>query len=179
MADSIRFVKSRRLELLVLNESKIYPKFRTVSHSEPDLSAIKDHFDALNGIERHLNAQQKKYAVNYLQKYFSGLLGMDNVFIQRNEYNGKNIIGRIGMKDESQENKIIIIGAHYDTVENCTGVDDNSSGVIAVLELCRILFTKKVALSDVSIYCVLFDFEEEVSWQSIICDRICARKIEE
>jgi len=36
-------------------------------------------------------------------------------------------------------NEIVVIGAHYDTVYDCPGADDNSSGVAALLELARML----------------------------------------
>lgn len=36
-------------------------------------------------------------------------------------------------------NEIVVIGAHYDTVYDCPGADDNSSGAAALLELARLL----------------------------------------
>ena len=33
--------------------------------------------------------------------------------------------------------KIVILGAHYDTMPNTTGVDDNGSGVTALLEVAK------------------------------------------
>lgn len=33
--------------------------------------------------------------------------------------------------------EIVIVGAHYDTVENCPGANDNGSGVASMLELAR------------------------------------------
>jgi hypothetical protein len=35
--------------------------------------------------------------------------------------------------------EIVVVGAHYDTVSDCPGADDNTSGVAALLELTRIL----------------------------------------
>ena len=35
--------------------------------------------------------------------------------------------------------EIIVVGAHYDSVADCPGADDNASGVAAVLELARML----------------------------------------
>jgi hypothetical protein len=37
-----------------------------------------------------------------------------------------------------QANRIIVVGAHYDTVVDCPGANDNSSGVAAVLALARL-----------------------------------------
>ena len=39
----------------------------------------------------------------------------------------------------SRASEIVVIGAHYDTVYDCPGADDNTSGVAALLELARIL----------------------------------------
>ncbi len=39
----------------------------------------------------------------------------------------------------SRASEIVVIGAHYDTVYDSSGADDNTSGVAAVLELARLL----------------------------------------
>jgi len=39
----------------------------------------------------------------------------------------------------ARANEIVIVGAHYDTVFDCPGADDNTSGVAALLELARLL----------------------------------------
>jgi Zn-dependent M28 family amino/carboxypeptidase len=41
--------------------------------------------------------------------------------------------------------EIVIIGAHYDTVYDCPGADDNSSGVAGLLELARLLRKNETA----------------------------------
>ena len=49
----------------------------------------------------------------------------------------RNLIAEI--PGSARTNEIVVIGAHYDTVYDCPGADDNSSGVTALLELARIL----------------------------------------
>lgn len=49
----------------------------------------------------------------------------------------KNIIAET--KGTKQPEKILIIGAHYDTVTRTPGADDNASGVAGLLELARLL----------------------------------------
>jgi Zn-dependent M28 family amino/carboxypeptidase len=39
----------------------------------------------------------------------------------------------------AQTGEIVVIGAHYDTVYDCPGADDNTSGVAGLLELARLL----------------------------------------
>ncbi len=48
-----------------------------------------------------------------------------------------NIVTEI--KGSEQPDKIIVVGAHYDTVENTPGADDNASAVAGLLELHRLL----------------------------------------
>lgn len=48
----------------------------------------------------------------------------------------RNLIAEIPGGAKASE--IVVIGAHYDTVYDCPGADDNSSGVAALLELARI-----------------------------------------
>lgn len=55
--------------------------------------------------------------------------------------------------------QILVLGAHYDTVNNSPGIDDNASGVVNLLELARLLNLNKVSLN-YTIYFVAFDFEE-------------------
>ena len=40
----------------------------------------------------------------------------------------------------------VIVGAHYDVLEDTTGADDNASGVAGVIEVARILATEKTSL---------------------------------
>jgi Zn-dependent M28 family amino/carboxypeptidase len=49
----------------------------------------------------------------------------------------RNLIVEIPGSARAKE--IVVIGAHYDTVYDCPGADDNTSGVAALLELARIL----------------------------------------
>lgn len=42
---------------------------------------------------------------------------------------------------------IIVVGAHYDTVEGTPGADDNASGVAALLELARLLINEPLGMA--------------------------------
>lgn len=50
---------------------------------------------------------------------------------------GVNVIGRLAGTTHSAE--MVIVGAHYDTVDFCPGADDNGSGVAGALETARVL----------------------------------------
>jgi len=49
----------------------------------------------------------------------------------------RNLI--VEIPGSSRTSEIVVIGAHYDTVYNCPGADDNTSGVSGLLELARLL----------------------------------------
>jgi Zn-dependent M28 family amino/carboxypeptidase len=57
---------------------------------------------------------------------------------QRQSYEtGVNVVGRklgLALPDET-----VVVAAHYDGVANCTGADDNASGVAGALEVARVL----------------------------------------
>jgi Zn-dependent M28 family amino/carboxypeptidase len=55
----------------------------------------------------------------------------------------RNLVAEI--KGGLRSTEIVVIGAHYDTVLDCPGADDNTSGIAALLELARILRTKHPA----------------------------------
>ncbi len=69
---------------------------------------------------------------------------------------GVNIIA----KSEETEKPIIIIGAHYDTVENSPGADDNASGVAVLLEIAKIINPVYLKDKDYSVWYIAFDLEE-------------------
>ncbi len=56
------------------------------------------------------------------------------------EATSQNVIGEI--KGTSMPNEVIVISGHHDTVANNPGVDDNGTGVAAILELAR-FFSKR------------------------------------
>jgi Zn-dependent M28 family amino/carboxypeptidase len=78
------------------------------------------------------------------QRYIITFLENLGVQPQRQSYNYKgeevaNII--ITQPGSTNPDEVIIVGAHYDTVANTPGADDNASGVAILLELCRSLKT--------------------------------------
>jgi Zn-dependent M28 family amino/carboxypeptidase len=62
-------------------------------------------------------------------------LGFD---VERHDYGtGVNIIGvKLGVTAPDEQ---VIVGAHYDHIDGCTGADDNATGVAGALELARVL----------------------------------------
>lgn len=80
------------------------------------------------------------------------------VLFQNYNYNGqdyKNIY--IEIKGKKEPEKILLTGAHYDTVVGTPGADDNGSGVSALLELARLVSGKSF---EKTIQMVFFTLEE-------------------
>ena len=72
-------------------------------------------------------------------------------------YLGQNVIGR--KPGLGKEDTAFIVDAHFDSVDDAPGADDNGSGVVGVLEALRVLapynFSKSIRF-------IGFDFEETV-----------------
>lgn len=103
--------------------------------------------------ERYQNLiAAQNYIVNVLKNYGY------TVTLKSFQSDGK-IVSNIETKISGSENQneIIILGAHYDTVAGSPGADDNASGVAVLLELARLLRNQK---SKCSIYFVFFVNEE-------------------
>lgn len=75
--------------------------------------------------------------------------------VERDDYgNGTNVFVELEGSGES----LIVLGAHYDSVEDSPGANDNATGVAAVLAAARFLKDQDCRIHDVIF--VLFDQEE-------------------
>lgn len=70
-------------------------------------------------------------------------------------YTGRNIFGTL--RGTVAGEQVVIVDAHYDSVANAPGADDNGSGTVAVLEIARLLGTYP---SKKTLRCLGFDLEE-------------------
>ncbi|OKH40492.1 peptidase M28 [[Phormidium ambiguum] IAM M-71] len=109
------------------------------------------HIKALD-FERYEDASRSKtrdYIINNLKK--SGW----SPTLQTFEY-GVNIVAE--KPGTSPKAGTILLGAHYDTVINSSGADDNASGVATVLEVARLLRNIPTVKS---LKIIFFDLEEK------------------
>lgn len=102
------------------------------SHHETSKVWLKDQFDALG-----LNTSLQSFEI-------------PGQVVQRDGYNV------VAEPSQSTSAPTILLGAHYDTVPNSPGADDNASGIAAMLECARIL--SDIGVNDVRY--VAFDAEE-------------------
>lgn len=96
----------------------------------------------------------RDYLVNALSSYGYDvhLEPLTEVLGQSEE--GDNVVAR---RPGTVSDRVLVLGAHYDTVSGSPGADDNASGVAGLLEIARVLADHQL---DVTIEFVLFDLEE-------------------
>jgi Zn-dependent M28 family amino/carboxypeptidase len=110
---------------------------------------LHQHILVLAGIigERNLTRSAAlERSAQYIERQFRNM-GY-SVKLQTYSTGGKqvrNIIAEI--KGHREPQSILIVGAHYDSIEGSPGANDNASGVAAMLELARMLAKKAPASS--------------------------------
>jgi Zn-dependent M28 family amino/carboxypeptidase len=92
--------------------------------------------------------------------YFIEQLAVQGIACRRHEFvnvfgAGTNIVAEIGPRSAP----VLVIGAHYDTVPDSPGANDNATGVAALIELARLLVGQTLPLR---VRFVAFDNEEHV-----------------
>lgn len=138
---------------------------------EVSIDSMNSTFTSFFYRQRHraFDAERNETRRAVLEQYFRafGLETAIQEFTVRGE-TGQNLIGVMpGRYRGSIDDSIVIIAAHYDTVEECPGVDDNGAGSVAVLEAARVLSPYRNMLNS-TLYFVLFDLEERGLWGSIL-----------
>lgn len=76
--------------------------------------------------------------VRYLDKVLSDL----GYTVQQQEFRSYEVTSvnlEVEISGHLYPEEIVVVGAHYDTVSDCPGANDNGSGVAALLELARLL----------------------------------------
>lgn len=111
-------------------------------------NAIRQHVKQLSvniGPRPITDEKSIKKAERYLIHYFKDI-GLD-VRRQEYKYRNYNIANVIACSQKhSLANKYYVIGAHYDSVPETYGADDNASGVAVLLELARYTMQEKISL---------------------------------
>ena len=74
-----------------------------------------------------------------LSTFIELVLSLCNVLFLVFKYPGVNIIGQLpGRYTGSRDDKIVLIGSHYDSEDTTPGVDDNGSGMTALLQALKL-----------------------------------------
>jgi Zn-dependent M28 family amino/carboxypeptidase len=116
--------------------------FAPLSPDEEQLSAnLKNHVEMLAGAigERNLiHYKSLQEGALYLEKSLTAngyQVSSQNYVAEGRAV--RNLVTEI--PGASRPSEIVVVGAHYDTVFECPGADDNTSGTAALLELARLL----------------------------------------
>ncbi|KAL3832731.1 hypothetical protein ACJMK2_024347 [Sinanodonta woodiana] len=121
-------------------------------------TTIQDHFSSIR--HHQTNHTYKESAKTFIYQEFRRF-GLATEFqnFTTNNIAGSNIIGILkGKRFGTLEDRIAGICAHYDTVSVSSGVDDNGSGLAAMLEVARRASTLE---RQNTVLFISFDFEED------------------
>lgn len=127
--------------------------------SLPDPKELRSHVDQLTGIQPYrnmANPESLNRAAAYIRSQWEGMgfqVSEQKFMAEGKEY--ANLIAEVGPSSD----EIFVVGAHYDVCEDQPGADDNASGVSGLLELSRILMSKKNELKS-RIQLVAYTLEE-------------------
>jgi len=104
---------------------------------------LKEHVERIAGVRHHQSAPESlEAAADYVRDQLAeaGLSIRTQRFDALN-YPNRNIIGsmRPSRRGPARSRAPLILAAHYDTVTDSPGADDNASGVAVMLETARVL----------------------------------------
>ncbi len=97
----------------------------------------------LAAVESFIEKELGSYGLSVESGYFS--------------YRGKNFRNIVGRQSPQRGTSLIILGAHFDSVQGTPGADDNASGVAVLLEAARLL--SRARLRSQVLFCA-FNLEE-------------------
>jgi len=113
-----------------------------LSQEEKKLSAnLKNHVERLAGAIGQRNTIHYKSLQEGAQ-YLESILRGDGYEVSSEEYvaDGRSVRNLVTeIPGSARRSEIVVVGAHYDTVFDCPGADDNTSGTAGLLELARLL----------------------------------------
>jgi len=118
--------------------------YNSLLGQQSDTIKIKKHLTAITKTEEarnFRNIETLNFVADYIFKEFNK--SADSTYYQTYDVSGieyKNVVCVFGNENE----KTIVIGAHYDVCGDQEGADDNASGVVGLLELTRLLKGKKL-----------------------------------
>ena len=108
--------------------------------NEVDSNRLRDNLRFVEGIRHRTAGKAHLTAVaDSLRQLFaaSGLFAEEQTFAYAGGYTGRNVLGTL--PGTSAAAKVVVADAHYDSVSNAPGADDNGSGTVGVMELARLL----------------------------------------
>ena len=123
---------------------------------------LREHLQALASEPRPLGSQAHQEAAKYIEATLTGLgfsVRQDRFSVQG--YGGCNLVAEPPQPERS-DRPVFILGAHYDSIPDSPGADDNASAVAALLEVARVLARdhEELKRGAFRLWLVAFDLEE-------------------
>ena len=152
---------------LITHQANPWPKIDWTNMDKPDATVVdkmfremfsstrhRDHSDSIEKTRSSIASIFQNYGLESYTQPFSCSSGGGH-------FRGKNVFAILPGKNRNIEgrDKVLVLGAHFDTVASTPGVDDNGSGMVTLLEVARILAFRKEKLGHTIIF-VAFDLEE-------------------
>jgi hypothetical protein len=104
-----------------------------------DSNAMRSNLEFVEGIRHRTTGAAHLTAVRDSLKnlFLASQLHYQEQAVPFGAYSGRNLIG--SLPGTVSPDKVVVNDAHYDTVNNAPGADDNGSGVVGVMEGVRLL----------------------------------------
>lgn len=149
---------------MIINKHHLAVQARSI------VETITHNFPSRSG----LNLQVLSAASSFLEKQFQSLgYGVDSQYYPTSSIEGRNLVAIQHGRNESKS--CIVLGAHYDTVPDTPGADDNASGVAGLLVLAGLL---KNYPNNRTIHYIAFTHEEPpYFYTSQMGSRMYAKKL--
>ena len=130
------------------------------SHSSDDLERLlMQHVSALSREigERHI---WRPRALTAAAEYIEGEFRRAGYEVRRQPFDVEGVACanlEVELRGMDPTSPMVLVGAHYDTVEGSPGADDNASGIASMLEIARLLHSQPLRAT---VRCVAFVNEE-------------------
>jgi hypothetical protein len=129
----------RQIMLAMPGESYSGPLDPLTPAQETQRDLLKEHVNKLAGEigqRNFLNYPKLTRAADYIESVLNDSgYRVDRVRYKMDGLLYDNLVAQI--RGSKEPNNIVVIGAHYDSAENCPGANDNASGVASMLVMAR------------------------------------------
>lgn len=144
---------------------------RALSPMKVSKSNLEHLFTTVFNVPRNIVADVQNYTAvrTFVRETFESLglvvtehqfATYETDFLYGEQLMGTNVVAMLpGTRWGTSADLPVVVGAHMDTVEGSPGMDDNGSGMAAMLETARILTTAGCAFDNTIVF-VAFDLEE-------------------
>jgi len=131
-----------------------------MSAASPDITAaeLRARLDRIVG-ERSLATAKSAARLLAVEQYLEEELAAMGLRVESDffSYRGRSFRNVIARTSAPKRAPLVVLGAHFDSVEGSPGADDNASGVAALLETARVL--SRMKLRNEVLFCA-FNLEE-------------------